>query len=155
VLSESAGTPALDFLGLLWAVDHDLQAFSKRMENQIGVTGAQRLALRLIGRRPKLPSGTLAEQMRLHPSTVTGIVSRLHRKRLISRSKDRQDGRRVLLSLTAGGAAINRSTQGTVEAAVRRVLRESDAVELFSVRTMLARLRHQLEVESARSRPAS
>ena len=135
---------ALDFLSLLWSLNHDLQAFSKRMESQLGVTGPQRLALRMIGREPALPAGKLAQLMRLHPSTVSGVLVRLQKKRLVKRHRDAEDGRRVLLTLTAAGQKINRSTQGTVEGAVRQLLRDSDAVELGAMRTLLTRLRANL-----------
>ena len=36
----------LDFLGLIWNVDHALQSLSKRMSSQHGITGPQRLVLR-------------------------------------------------------------------------------------------------------------
>jgi MarR family transcriptional regulator, organic hydroperoxide resistance regulator len=39
----------LQFMQLLWAVDHGLQRASKGMLRRLGVTGPQRLALRLIG----------------------------------------------------------------------------------------------------------
>ena len=52
--------PALDFLRLMWAVDHELQSVSKRMLAELGQTGPQRLAIRLIGLNPGLAAGELA-----------------------------------------------------------------------------------------------
>ena len=37
----------LDFMRLLWAVDHGLQQRSKRMAAEIGLTGPQRLVIRI------------------------------------------------------------------------------------------------------------
>jgi hypothetical protein len=51
----------LDFMRLLWAMDHGLQRRSKRMEVEIGVTGMQRVVIRLIGRFPNVTAGRLAE----------------------------------------------------------------------------------------------
>src|SRR5688572_15630298 len=39
----------LSFMQLLWAVTHGLESTSKRMLAAVGVTGPQRLVLRLIG----------------------------------------------------------------------------------------------------------
>src|SRR5260370_41656340 len=69
--------PALDFLRLLWAIEHGLQRMSKRMEASLGVTGPQRLVLRIVGRFPGLSAGDLAHILPLPPSTITGILQRL------------------------------------------------------------------------------
>ena len=50
----------LEFIRLMWAVDHELQRVSKRMVSQIGLTAPQRLALRFIGLQPQLTLGELA-----------------------------------------------------------------------------------------------
>jgi MarR family transcriptional regulator, organic hydroperoxide resistance regulator len=34
--------PVLDFMRLLWSIEHGLQRMSKRMESEIGITGPQR-----------------------------------------------------------------------------------------------------------------
>src|SRR5437868_11137079 len=90
----------LELMRLLWAVDHGLQKTSKRMKATLGITGPQRLAIRLIGRFPDLAMGKLAELMLVHPSTVTGIVKRLERGRLVVRIVDAADRRRAFLRLT-------------------------------------------------------
>jgi hypothetical protein len=42
----------LDFMRLIWAVDHALQKASKRMKTAIGVTGPQRLVIQIVARFP-------------------------------------------------------------------------------------------------------
>ena len=64
---------------LLWAVDHGLQRRSKRMAATLGVTGPQRLVIRIVGRFPGISAGRLASILHLHPSTLTGILRRLER----------------------------------------------------------------------------
>ena len=66
----------LDFMRLLWSVEHGLQRSSKRMESELGITGPQRLVLRVVGQFPGLSAGDLAHIVRLHPSTITGIRRR-------------------------------------------------------------------------------
>src|ERR1043166_1406830 len=39
---------ALDFMRAVWALDHALRSRSKRMKREIGLTGPQRLVLRLV-----------------------------------------------------------------------------------------------------------
>ena len=118
------GTPrlggVLDFMRLLWAVDHGLQGTSKRMLATMGVTGPQRLAVRIIGRFPGISAGRLARVLHVHPSTLTGILARLESRRLVTRWPDPKDARRALFGLTASGRALNETRAGTVEAALAR-----------------------------------
>jgi DNA-binding MarR family transcriptional regulator len=114
--------PALDFLRLLWAVEHGLQRASKRMEATLGVTGPQRLVLRIVGRFPGLSAGALARIVLLHPSTITGILQRLVSRGLLLRERDPDDSRRVRLRLTRRAQTFTRVSRGTVERAVTRAL---------------------------------
>ena len=84
---------------LLWSIEHGLQKMSKRMESELGVTGPQRLVLRVVGRFPGVSAGELAEIVRLHPSTITGILQRLVARGLLERERDRADSRRTRLRL--------------------------------------------------------
>jgi MarR family transcriptional regulator, organic hydroperoxide resistance regulator len=112
----------LEFMRLLWAVSHGMQKTSKHMARQLGLTGPQRLGLRLIGRFPGVAAGELAHLLRLHPSTLTGILLRLERQGLIERRPDATDRRRSHLFLTVKGQRANQPTSGTVETAVKAVL---------------------------------
>jgi DNA-binding MarR family transcriptional regulator len=139
----------LQFMQLLWAIVHALQKTSKRMSAELGVTGPQRLVLRVVGLSPGISAGRLAAVLRLHPSTLTGILQRLLNQRLLRRSADPRDRRRAVLHLTARGATVNAANQRTVEAAVRRALAAVPARDRAVARRALARLAGQLE-ESAR-----
>ena len=67
----------LQFMQVLWAVVHGLEQTSKRMRGRIGVTGPQRLVLRVVGLFPGLSAGDLATILHVHPSTLTGVIQRL------------------------------------------------------------------------------
>lgn len=114
--------PVLDFMRVLWALDHALQSGSKRMEARLGITGPQRLVVRIVGRYPGISAGEVSEILHLHPSTLTGILKRLVSRRLVERRTDPADGRRALLALTDQGRAVDQMRSGTVESAVRRSL---------------------------------
>ena len=64
--SEKRFGSVLEFMRLIWALDHGLQSLSKRMHASFGLTGPQRVTLRVLGRRPGISAGTLAEILRLH-----------------------------------------------------------------------------------------
>ncbi len=137
----------LRFLRALWALDQELRALSKRMQRQLGVTGPQRLALRVIGRSPGLPASALASALHLHRSTVSGLILRLSQKGLVERRGDPGDARRVLLALTERGTRINARHRGTVESAVSRSLNHLAPGQLTTVREVLERLRQSVQLE--------
>jgi len=94
--------PVLQFMRLLWGVDHALQRASKHMARSLGVTGPQRLVIRIIGRSPGISAGLLARILHVHPSTLTGVIERLERHALLRRRHDPTDGRRVPLTDAKG-----------------------------------------------------
>lgn len=130
-------TGTLHFMQLLWELHHNLQARSKSMETTHGVTGPQRLVLRLVGRFPGLSAGELAGMLRLHPSTLTGVLRRLEHHGLLVRKSDPRDGRRALLKLTTAGKRIDAKRGGTVEAAVRQALARFDDTERDAIERAL------------------
>lgn len=134
----------LEFMRLVWAVAHGLQSRSKRMESELGVTGPQRLVLRILGRSPGATAGAIAKAMHVHPSTLTGVLRRLESRGLLERAKDAEDGRRARLALTAAGRKLDQHQAGTVEAAVRRTLGRLGEDELETTRRALTILAEEL-----------
>lgn len=136
--------PVLDFMRLLWGIEHALQSASKRMETAIGITGPQRLVLRVVAQFPGVSAGELAHIVRLHPSTVTGIVQRLVQKKLLARDVDPADTRRVRLSVRAAAKTFTRHARGTVEAAVATALAGVPATDVVKARGVLAAIAKEL-----------
>ena len=140
--------PVLEFMKQLWAVVHGLQTISKRLESQHGITGPQRLVVRIVGRTPGISAGALAQILRMHPSTLTGILRRLETRGILTRKSDPNDARRALFALTARGRKVDTLKTGTVEAAVRRVLARQPN-EASVAQKLLASLALELENDSA------
>jgi DNA-binding MarR family transcriptional regulator len=122
---------------IIWSLDHGLQSLSKRMQATLGLTGPQRVALRIVGRLPGITAGTLAEVLNLHPSTLTGILQRLEARGLVRRTADASDRRRARLALTAAGRRLDVPAPNTAEAVLGEVLarfprrRTRDAAEVL------------------------
>ena len=145
---ESSSTPhhrpltdVLEFMQLLWALVHALERTSKRMNRKFGVTGPQRLVLRVVGLMPGVSAGRLAAILHVHPSTLTGVLRRLVGQRMITRVAASGDRRRAMLYLAARGEQVNKLTEGTVEGEVRRALRTispRDRAAAHRVLTLLA-----------------
>lgn len=146
---EASLGEALDFMKLLWRLDHALQTTSRRMADALGVTGPQRLALRVVGRFPGITPGEAAAVLRLHPSTLTVIVKGLESAGLLERAEDPGDRRRTLLHSTPAGKAAAASRAGTVEEAVRRTLARVAPADLETAARVLSALAAELEVPTA------
>lgn len=143
----------LEFMRLLWAVDHALQSTSKWMEARLGVTGPQRLVIRMIGCFPGISAGALAALLHVHPSTLTGVLRRLTDRAAIRRSADPRDSRRALFWLTARGRRVDQLRSGTVESAITRALARGSSGNLAAARSMLARVARELVREVAGEGP--
>lgn len=128
----------LGFMRLMWAVDGGLQSASKRMARRFGVTGPQRLAIRILGRTPGLSASRLADVLHMHPSTLTGILQRLEKRGLVQREADRADSRRTRLFLTARGGRLDVPASGTAEEAIRRALSRFGAREVRATSEVLS-----------------
>ena len=139
----------LDFMRLIWEVDHSLQRRSKRMGATLGVTGPQRLVIRIVGRAPGSPAGHVARLLHVQPSTLTGILGRLERHGAIRRGADPHDSRRFPLRLTEKGRRLDAHVGGTVEAAIRRVLERTPARDLRATRRVLASIVENMAIDDA------
>ncbi len=122
-----------------------LQRRSKWLAGRRGVTGPQRLALRIIGHMPHVSAGLLATTLKLHPSTLTGVLQRLERRGFLTRRVDGSDRRRVHLDLTDRGRAATRPLRGSVEDAVTQVLGREDPREVRATADLLRSLVRELE----------
>jgi DNA-binding MarR family transcriptional regulator len=135
----------LRFMRLIWAIDHQLERVSKRMEDRIGLTIPQRLSLLLIGGNPGILASELARVLHLHRGTLSGILGRLDAAGYITRTVDARDARRAELRLTPAGQAVNRRKAGTFEGAVRLVLETTGTADRAAAETVLTRLADVLE----------
>ncbi len=137
--------PTLEFLECLWHVNHAMERVSARMSRDLGITGAQRLAIRCIGKYPGLTAGQLAAMLHLDRGTISSALGRLEEKGLLERRADPNDGRRVTLGLTQGGRELDRPMERTIEAVVEGVLGDAEPADLEAARRLLGHLARALE----------
>jgi len=134
----------LDFLRLLWSIENSLQSSSKRMAASLGITGPQRLALRIVSQFPGISPKQVADLLRLHPSTITGVLQRLVDKGLLTRERHATDGRRAHLRVRPAASKFTRSNKQTVEAAVERALRRMPKTSVRQARKVLSAIIDEL-----------
>lgn len=135
----------LQFMQRMWDFVHALDVASKRMQQTIGVTGPQRLVIRIVGQRPGQTATEIAVMLGKHPSTLTGVLARLEERDLILREIDPEDRRRARFKLTAAGKRVDRERRGTVEAATRRALGRIPDADIAKALGLVAALVEELE----------
>ena len=75
------------------------------------------LVLLTFSRRGALPLGVIGERLMVHPTSVTNIISRLERQRLVLRRPNPSDGRGRLAEITPEGrAVVERATRDLMAA---------------------------------------
>ena len=129
--------PVLEFMRVLWSVNHGLERMSKQMKRRAGVTGLERIVIRLVGTRPGTSAGDLAEILHVHPSTLTGVLRRLVGRDLVQRTAHPDDARRAVLTLSSRGRRVDALRTGTIEARVRGALAQVDAADARSAAEVL------------------
>lgn len=91
----------------------------KRLKAEAGVSAAQAGVLFLLLRRGQRRMGSLSKTLSLNPPAVTGLVDRMVRAGLVTKTTDQTDGRGAMVTLTAEGTHAAERADG--------VLREMNA----------------------------
>jgi DNA-binding MarR family transcriptional regulator len=130
----------LDFMRLIWALDHRLRVESKRLQARRHLAYSHQLVLRIVGRFPSLSPGQLARILHVDPSTVSATLHHLSRRGLLQRSPDPRDGRRVQLGLTEKGRALDVPLADSVEAVVGRTMGRQPEGRVAAARQVLESL---------------
>lgn len=84
-------------------ITHELNKYSKFLQERFGITIPQIITLREIYEHGPLSFSELTKIVSLNNSTVTGIVDRLEKHQLVQRTRTSQDRRRIDLIITEKG----------------------------------------------------
>jgi DNA-binding MarR family transcriptional regulator len=77
-----------------------LSRSARALERTTGITNAQLFLLQQLAESDGLSVNELAERVRTNQSTVSVVVSRLARAKLVRKARSKSDGRRIVLTLT-------------------------------------------------------
>jgi DNA-binding MarR family transcriptional regulator len=76
---------------------------SRKAERETGLTGPQLWAIKIVAEGAPIKVSDLARRMYLHPATVVGILDRLEKRGMVTRTRSLADRRVVEIELTEGG----------------------------------------------------
>lgn len=100
---------------------------------ELGLTMSQLRVLYMLQAAPGTPAGAVAAQLKVRPSTATGIVDRLVRQKLVRRERDDVDRRRVRISLTDKGREVITELDARKRAVIWRIFRNFSDKELSEI----------------------
>jgi len=139
---KGAGSPSL--LYTVKQVELVVRSHLDDLLRPAGVTALQFTALTVLRRRDGLTAAELARNSFVRTQTMADMVATLERQRLISRTKDPHDKRRVLISLTDEGRSLLREYDGPVAALEQQMVQELSADEVDQLRNALNACRRAL-----------
>jgi DNA-binding MarR family transcriptional regulator len=128
---------------------HALHVASRETERRLGVTGAQLFVLTQLRATPSLSINALAERTMTHQSTVSVVVRRLVRRKLVRKIRAQDDARRVELTLTPGGIALLKRAPEVLQVRLASAIGALSAVQRRSLANGLEHLVSELGVGSA------
>ena len=125
---------------------------ARRLRQEAGaeLSPSQTAALATIDRHGPLTPSELAVRERIQRPTVTRIVSRLEEAGLVQRTRDPQDGRSSLVSLSPAGSALLARGRTRKDAYLARRLHDLDADDRATLERAAAILERLLEEEGRR-----
>ncbi|HEY9517022.1 MAG TPA: MarR family winged helix-turn-helix transcriptional regulator [Gemmatimonadaceae bacterium] len=128
-----------------------MRASTRVAERRLGISGAQLFVLHALSESPAESLNDLAARTFTHQSSVSAVVERLVRRRLVSRKRSPEDARRVILSLTTSGRALLRSSPEIAQLRLISAIRELPQRDRRSLARILERVVHDMGANEAPS----
>jgi len=126
---------------------------SRRLVEQSGLTGPQLVTLREVARLGRIRPGSLAKAINLSHATVTGILDRLEQRGLVTRTRDGEDRRSVIVAATPEGQVILKDAPSLLQDQFRLELSRLEEWECTMILTTLQRIATMMEAEAIEAAP--
>ncbi len=135
--ATSAGTDGSDVAAIvqgLRRITKALEDYSREVQRAYGLTGPQLWALKTLHRLGPLTAGELAEALAVHQSSVSVLVARLERRRLVRRRRRRDDRRFVEIALTDAGRKLAEQSPEPAQGRLLHQLRRMAPADVARIR---------------------
>ena len=106
--------------------------------DELGLTYPQYLVLMVLWERDGLPVNEIGQKLLLNTNTVTPLLKRMEAQRLVVRQRSADDERRVIVSLTPQGQALQEQAAAVPARLVAGL--DAEGVDEQALRDMLAQL---------------
>ena len=126
---------------------------SRELMKLVGLTSPQLAALQSIGRLQPITVGALAKSIHLSQATLTGILTRMEARTLVSRTRSDSDRRVVVVELTEKGRAVLESAPSLLKDRFRHELLKLQEWEQTQMLTTLQRIAAMMDAEKIDASP--
>lgn len=126
---------------------------SRVLAQKHGITGPQAVVLKELKQNGQMPIGGLANRVSLSHATVTGILDRLERQKLIEKSRDTVDKRRVLVQATKKGLQLAETAPPVLQEEFLEELKQLRDWEQNLILSGLQRISAMMEAKELRVEP--
>lgn len=126
---------------------------SRGLMQEIGLTAPQLASLQTIAKAQPITVGALAKSIHLSQATMTGILSRLEARDLVSRSRRGEDKRTVVVELTPQGQAVLKNAPSLLQDRFRRELLKLHEWEQTQMLSTLQRIASMMDAEDIDASP--
>ncbi|WP_299558455.1 MarR family transcriptional regulator [uncultured Sulfitobacter sp.] len=111
-MNDDQITPELMLCFGVYRLQHAFGALYKPLLAPLGLTYAQYLVMTVLWDGGQLSVGQIGARLELESSTLTPLIKRLERAGHVTRKRDVDDERRVLIGLTEQGETLRARAQG-------------------------------------------
>lgn len=140
-------------IAALRRITRAIDLHSRLLLQKDGLTIPQLAALRAIQRLQPITVGALARDIHLGAATVTGILMRLAKRGLISRTRGDLDRRSVIVQLTDDGAKLVAEAPSLLQDRFHRELAKLQEWEQTMILATLQRIASMMDAEDIEAAP--
>lgn len=129
-----------------------VELHSRKLGREAGLSGPQLVLMQALRDMGAVPIGALARRVHVSQATATALVDRLQAKGLATRARCHEDGRKVLVRLTAAGSRrLRRAPQPLQTHFVERfrALAEWEQTQILSALQRVGQMMDAEEIEAA------
>ena len=123
------------------------ELYTKELNKKHSVTAAQLNCLLALYENGPLPPSQIARHMMVKSSTVTGVIDRLEKKRLVTRQRNSPDRRIINIQLTPDGKKLAKIAPPPIQQRVVDGLQQLSSRELDQIIFSLAKLTKMLDLQ--------
>lgn len=121
---------------------------SHLLQRRFGITGPQLSTLRVVHRLHPVSTGALARAACIGYATLTGVLNRLEEHGYVTRNRDRNDRRTVIVAMTKAGDELLKTAPSLLQTRLREELARMTGEKRSNILDTLLQVAELMELES-------
>ena len=152
-VADASASATLRVLESLRRIIRAVDLHSRALVQKYRLTGPQVVVLKAIADARPISVGEIARLVHLSQATVSGILGRLEQRGFVTRTRSRDDRRRVVISLTGDAEEMLRSAPPLLQEHFMQRFVELDEVEQQGILASLDRIVSLMEAKDLDATP--